>query len=448
MNKRQFNLTSALLRGQWAIDPMYAMQHLPLIERMLGGEHVSFYGDDEQEAPEPVASLYVLDAGSWRRASDQDPASMTGVQFLSIEGPMMKHGTCGDAGTTDYVDALQAAYKDKRVNATVIGWDTPGGQIDGTPTLHDAVRNPAKPTVSLITDGMMCSAGYWGAAPSDAILASQPTDIVGSIGVYTTLRDVREYYAKAGIKITDVYSSISSLKNVEYRKALEGDLAPLIARLDKSANAFIKTVMAARGAKLTSKDWQKGGTYSADDALKEGLIDGISSKENALDMAADMAKTRTKKSFNFSNNTKSKTEMSGLVARVMAAINGQASEENNDATPHDVAIEALGNVAEQRQTRIVALEGQVATLTTERDAARTIATTAQTRVAELEGQVAALTTERDTFRATAETYGAQPGAAPTPKASDLKAEGTGGTPSPRDLTANNSMNKTAAAYGL
>lgn len=448
MNKRQFNLTSAILRGQWAIDPMYAMQHLPLVERMLAGETVSFFGDDDEKEPDTIASLYVLDGGSWRAATAQDPNSLTGVQYMSIAGPMMKHGSCGSLGTADYADALHAAYRDKRVSATLIGWDTPGGQLDGTPTLHDAIQNPAKPTVSLVTDGMMASAGYWGAAPSDKIFASQATDIVGSIGVYTTLRDVRQYYEKMGVKVTDVYSSLSSQKNIEYRKALEGDLAPLIARLDRSANVFIKTVTAARGTKLNSKDWKNGGTYAADEALKMGLIDGMSTFEDALNMAADMAKTRKQKSFSPTQNTNTKPNMS-LVNKAKAFLLGASATDDADPSAHrDAALEALAQVAEERQTRITTLETELATARQSLATATAAQTVAQTRITELEGQNTTLTTERDTARAEAAAFGNQPGAAPTSKGTAKKVEGEGGTPSAKDLTANNSMNQMAAVFGL
>lgn len=448
MDKRQFNLVSAILRGIWAVDPLYAIQHLPWAEELLKGNQKAFFDDDDEEEDTPLATLYVQDGGVWRPAADKDPASLGGIQALEISGPMMKNGGWCSYGTRDYVSALDAAYKDKRVMGNLITWDTPGGQVDGTPSLHDAVANPAKPTVSLVKDGMMCSAGVWGSAGSDAILASQLTDLIGSVGVYTSLRDAREMYKKYGITVTDVYSNRSTHKNIEYRRALEGDLAPLRSSLDKTADLFIATVKAARGKKLTSDEWNTGATFTAQEAQSIGLIDGMGNFEDALNLAADMAKTRKKKSFSPTQNTSNPKPNMSLVNKAKAFLLGAAATDDTDTTPRDAALEALAQVAEDRQARITTLETELATARQGLATAATAQTTANARITELEGQVATLTTERDTARTEAAKYGKQPGAAPTPKASDLKVEGEGGTPSAKDLTANNSMNKAAAEYGL
>lgn len=442
MNKKRkaFHLTSALLKGEWAIDPIFAIQHMPLVENLIDNKQVSFsWGDDDDEEEEAqIASMYVFDAGQWRRSEGNDSASLARVQLMSIEGPMFKYGSCGSFGTVDYTEALLGAYRDKQVAATVINWDSPGGQLDGTPSLHDAVANPAKPTVSRIDNGMMASAAFWGAAPSDAILASQPTDIVGSIGVYTTLRDARDYYKRIGIEMKDVYSNRSGQKNIEYRRALEGDLGPLRARLDKSADTFIATVKKARGKKLTSDAWTEGGTYTAQEGKVIGLIDDMASLEDALTLALDMAKTRNKKSF---SNLNQNNNM-GLVQNALDFIKGNSSS-GSEAEATNAAVQALGTVAEERQTQIVALQGQLATARQELTTARAELTTANTQVTTLQGQVTTLTADRDKWKEKAESYGSQPGETPTQKASEKKEEGAPSTPKAED-----SFSKAAAEFGL
>lgn len=450
MDNRKFNLVSAILRGVWAVDPLYALQHLSWAEKIINLEQKSFFdenNDKEEEAR--IATVYVSDGGIWRPKNDKDSASMTGIETLNIEGPMLKNGGWCSYGTRDYVEALHAAYQNKSVSATVIRWDTPGGQVDGTPSLYDAVRNPAKPTVSLVDDGMCCSAGVWGSIGSDAILASQLTDIIGSVGVYTTLRDAREMYKKYGVTVSEVYSTRSTEKNIEYRRALEGDLAPLRKSLDKTADIFIAAVSAARGKKLKSDEWNTGAAFTAQEAKTIGLIDDMGTFQDALSLAADMAKTRTKTSFSNPNNKNQKSDMS-LLKNARNFISGKAGasgESGDEGERRDAAMEALANIAEERQTRIAELEGQLNTANTERQTAAAGLATANARITELEGQVTSLTTERDGLQTKVKSLGGQPGAAPTSEGTDKKVEGDD-KQTFAEKTAGNSMNKAAAALGL
>jgi protease IV len=447
MKRRNFNLISALIHEQWAIDPFYALLHLEVVEKLIAGEPVAWVDreEDREEDPdvvEQVSQLWIQDGGQWRRSSDSENIS-DAVQMISVQGPIVKFGTCGDAGTVDYVEALNRAYANKKVGATLVAWDSPGGQLNGTPSLHDAIKNDAKPTVSVVDDGMMASAALWGAVSSDLILASQKTDLIGSIGVYSTLRDYRDYYKQRGITSLDVYSRKSTKKNIEYRKALEGDLSALQDRLDKSADQFIETVQQARGKKLTSKDWQEGGIYTADEALTMGLVDGFGSIQEALSIAADMAKTRTKKSFSPTNKNKTQKSNMSLVNKAKAFLMGaDATGATDPAAARDAALEALAQVAEERQT-------QIATLQTELATSNQNLTTARTRITELEGQVSTLTTERDQYQQQAAEYGSQPGATPTPKATNKKVEGQGEeVKTATEKTAGNSLNQFAAEFGL
>jgi protease IV len=420
MNKRGFNLVSAILKGTWAIDPLYALQHLPWAEDFINGKKSSFFDDDDDEEPEPIATVYVQDGGLWRKATEKDPLSLQGIQTFSIAGPMMKQGSCGSYGTADYAEAMMEAYANRRVAATLVNWDTPGGQVYGTPTLHDAVKNPAKPTVSLINDGMCCSAGVWASIGSDAILASQATDIFGSIGVYTTLRDARKMYEEYGIKLTEIYSSRSTEKNIEYRRALEGDLAPMRSSLDKTADVFIETVAASRKGKLTADRWKKGGTFTAKEAKDEGLIDGMSSFQDALSLAADMANTRKQKSFSNPNNN---PNMSLLQNAKNFILGTGASAEGDENTRREAAMTALAGVAEEAQKQAAALQEQVTGLTKERDTAKGELVAANTKITGLENQITTLTKERDDAVAKAEEFGKQPGDKPTPKGTSAGSEG-------------------------
>lgn len=428
MNKA-FRVISALERGIWAIEPLWALQHLSIAEKLLAGEPVVSFADDEEEKDaQTVATLYIEDGGFWRTASEEEAEKYDGmVQVVSISGPLFKNGTWCNYGTTDYTNSVWGGYQNPNVSAILLDIDSPGGEVSGVPSLYDAVRHDAKPVVGFCNDGLMCSGGYYLTAGADHIYASQRTDLIGSIGVYTRLRDLREYYKSQGIKFIEVYAEQSLEKNLEIRKAFQGDTKPLVAELSSLAEEFISAVKYSRGDKLTKgeRDPFKGGAFFATEAQALGLIDGIVPLGDALSVAADMGQTKRKKSVNFSSNY-----MFGSKYKSLTALRGKAAAAVTDADLDTVnaelkaeGVEGVVVVnaswiadAEKLQSDYEAAQQQLA------DAGKD---TEKTKA--LENQVAQLTKERDDAQAEVQRLGRQPGEKPLPKGSQKHAEGEDGS---------------------
>ena len=95
--------------------------------------------------------------------------------------------------------------------------------------------------------------------------------------------DDSEYLEKHGIKIQEIYSSYSTLKNEDARKVENGETQAYIEKyLDPVAKAFIEDVKLARKKVANDSDALKGECYLADDAQEVGLIDGVKSFDDAL----------------------------------------------------------------------------------------------------------------------------------------------------------------------
>lgn len=449
-----FNVVSALQRGIWAIEPLWALQHLQSAEDILAGKFTTSAqkeGENEEIDRVPVATVYVDDSGFWRPIGGKDSYS-NAVKVISIEGPIFKNGTWCSYGTKDWTAAVWEAYQDPNISAVLLDIDSPGGQVSGIPSLYDAVRNPAKPTVSFCNDGMMCSGGYYIAAGSDAIVSSQRTDMIGSIGVYTRLRDLRDYYAKEGIRTMDVYAKQSTEKHIEIRRALEGDLMPLVEELSQMAEEFIGAVKASRGSKLkeTEKDPFKGGSFYAPQAQEMGLIDEIMSLGETLSMTADMGKTKTKKSYQlkpidmFGNKFKTLTAVQGIAA-------ADITEDHLEAINAQLKGEGIEGVAVVNASWIAEAETLQATANAAEAKAKQLEATNTanaTKMAELEAQIGNLSAERDSWKEKAEAYGSQPGAVATRGKSDKASEGEGDAETFATKTASLSHNKLAKEYGL
>ncbi|WP_171609333.1 S49 family peptidase [Limnovirga soli] len=279
-----FKKVSAILRGNWLIDKGWAQSHMPLVHSFLQGNAQagalimgSSENDDEEEddSPELVPSTVNVYEVCPRTKVAEIPFGA--IANVDIVGPMMKDGDWCSWGMCDYAILMDALREAPNVAAVIIDIDSPGGQVDGTATLGDAIRNctTVKPVVGFIDDGMSASAAYWCISQCTEVYVGQPTDEVGSIGVYCTIADWNAYYASLGLPVTDVYSTLSEDKNATYKEAIKGNEAPLQEKLDFIANAFIDAVKQGRAGKIKGTDWATGKMYYAQDALALGLIDGV-----------------------------------------------------------------------------------------------------------------------------------------------------------------------------
>ena len=207
-----------------------------------------------------------------------------GLAMHEMKGFISEKGYYGwMAGMCDFREQLIAADNDPMVSGHVICVDSCGGEALACKPTYDVVASLNKPCVALVEDAC-CSAAYYNVCAADAIFAVQSLCKVGSIGTMTTVCDDSAYLESLGIKIVDFYSSLSPNKISPWQKAIEGDPSDLITNfLDPAAKEFTKAVKDARMS--VSEDALTGTLYNANDAIKNGLIDGIKSYDQAINYA-------------------------------------------------------------------------------------------------------------------------------------------------------------------
>ena len=232
-----------------------------------------------------VTASYVVNTNtnSWNYVGFAN-APEGSIAIIPIKGVLMKTDWCGEFGTMNLARVVRDAANSPNIAAILLCADGPGGQVYGTGTLADAVKDARaqKPVFAHVEEGMAASATYWSIINAVKIYLSRGTDMVGSIGVYQTIADYRGMYEKEGIKVIDVYSSKSPEKNMNWRKAFdENDLTKLVTELDFIDDVFMGAVRAARGTAL-NEDALKGDMYYAENAISMGLADGIMSLESTI----------------------------------------------------------------------------------------------------------------------------------------------------------------------
>lgn len=238
------------------------------------------------------------------------------VAIVNLDGVIME-------GMLGYVHKqIQQASKDKQVKAVVLRINSPGGSITASDELHqkllemkkgnEARKIHAVPHLVVSMGSLAASGGYYIAMPSEKIFAERTT-MTGSIGVYASFPNVEGLSKQLGagmitIKQGEIKDSGSPFKLMgEKEKQVWQDM------VDQSYNLFVKVVEEGRPAlkgKLLEKveiqpvqagpnpngkavAYQRyradGGIYTADQALKFGLVDQIGNLDEAITEAKKLA---------------------------------------------------------------------------------------------------------------------------------------------------------------
>jgi protease IV len=287
-----FSTISAVLRGRWLIDKNFAQANLPIAFRLMNGERVDF-GNEKNEEVEPVA-LHTKMASAYavNYYSDLSRLPQGSIAVVNLAGPLLKYGDMCSWGMIDYAALINRLSNAGNVSGIILNIDSPGGQADGTAMLADTITKARqkKPVVAIIDDGMAASAAMWIASAANEIYVTQPTDMVGSVGVYTSIADWNAHYLDYfKLPVKDIYAPQSTDKNNDYIQALAGDESLIKADLKVLADQFINIVKRNRGSKINGSDWTTGKMFYAKDAIKQGLIDGIKSFEQVIKRVNDLA---------------------------------------------------------------------------------------------------------------------------------------------------------------
>lgn len=210
------------------------------------------------------------------------------VGIIPIEGAISKNVGFYEALWLEAFDIqwglelIEQAARDGSIRGVLIDFDTPGGTIAGVPEFAAAVKKLArkKPVVSY-TDDLLASAGYYMAAGSSEIIASDSSR-TGSIGVYAAFYDMTALYERYGISVEVFRNSGADYKGegLPGTKLSEKYKEMLKASIDESAKEFKLWVTSNR--EKVEGETMRGQVFNGRAAKKAGLVDRVGSFEFAL----------------------------------------------------------------------------------------------------------------------------------------------------------------------
>lgn len=224
------------------------------------------------------------------------------VVVIPIMDTMSRYGDMCSFGSEDVASWIAQANTDHSVSGIVLEINSPGGDVDGTEMLGNAVKNSQKPVVAWVA-GMAASAAYWVASQAREIVAeSEVATRVGSIGVLAMHVDASAALEKEGYKVTIIRSDGSE------DKALFNSVEPLgedivsntKAELNLIRSQFINIVKAGRPG--IAEDVFSGKMYSGKDAKKRKMVDRFGSLSDAVRRADLLARTPKQSNSNQANS--------------------------------------------------------------------------------------------------------------------------------------------------
>lgn len=177
--------------------------------------------------------------------------------------------------------AISAANADDSVKAIFLEIDSPGGSVTGVPEAARLIRNSAKP-VYAYSETLCASAAYWLASGATGIFASESA-LVGSIGVFVPIADMRRMFEMAGIEM-DVIKA-GTLKAAGYpgtslSAEQRADLQSSVDFIYAMFTSFISERESANG--MPSRETMQGQDFYGEQALEACLVDGIGRRDEIL----------------------------------------------------------------------------------------------------------------------------------------------------------------------
>lgn len=213
------------------------------------------------------------------------------VLVLPVQGEMSRSSYWG-YGNDFYVRQLNDAAQDKDFKGAVLNIYSPGGTADSTPAFAQAVAE-FKKSKPIITQTSYCaSAAYYVASQCNEIfIEDQAASSIGSIGTLLILENWAENLKQQGIDMEIMRATGSEDKaRVNWIEQLSDEArAGLQTMLDACQKEFAGAVKRGRAGKINDSVLT-GKMYGADEALKQGLVDGKGDLAKAVKRVLELAK--------------------------------------------------------------------------------------------------------------------------------------------------------------
>ena len=213
------------------------------------------------------------------------------IAVIYAQGPVLySEGSENVIGQDIFLEAIDEAVKNRRVKAIVLRIDSPGGSALTSDIIWNALVKAKEEKPLVVSMGnVAASGGYYLAVAGDEIYATDMT-ITGSIGVFATVPNIKGFSEDVGINASHVKTHDNALGYSVF-KAPEGHFRATIKEgIEYVYDTFKQRV--ASGRNMTVEEVEaiaQGRVWTGEQALQNGLVDGLGGMDQAIEAAARLA---------------------------------------------------------------------------------------------------------------------------------------------------------------
>jgi signal peptide peptidase SppA len=254
----------------WAIMPDKMEMIMQMLgPRLAGGTIPEFEAAHQRQSLRPQGKVVVL------------PMVGTMTQRANM---MTEHS--GMLSTDTFGKMIDQLAGDPSVKSIILDIDSPGGSMFGIEELTQKIRAAAgKKRVVAVANSLMASAAYYTGSAATKVFAA-PGSLVGSIGVIMTHIDHSEALAAEGVKYTFVTAGKYKALGNATEPMGEDAMAYMQGLVDDGYNQFLSAVATNRNVSKANvkAEYGQGKVLTPKDALNAGMIDGIRTLDQVVDM--------------------------------------------------------------------------------------------------------------------------------------------------------------------
>jgi ClpP class serine protease len=198
-----------------------------------------------------------------------------GTAIIPVHGVLGKHLSsmeifCGGCSIDRVSKMIDVAEENPFIRKVAFHFQSPGGQIVGTPELGRKIANISKDTMSY-ADELCCSAALWAASQADNFYTTDST-MVGCCEVYCLFLDRSKQLSDQGIKVNAVAAGKFTLAGASFKAMTKEEMEMFQKDVD-SVHADFKAALTSRRA--IADEYLEGQVFSGSKAAEIGMTDGV-----------------------------------------------------------------------------------------------------------------------------------------------------------------------------
>ncbi len=229
--------------------------------------------------------------GNWFYGNDQYVSTSPNIAVLYVEGTIMSTSVDSFQMPVGYqhqwtLNQIDDLINDSYNKAIMLVINSPGGGVYESDELYLKLKEYRDQTgrpIYATMGSMAASGGYYIATASDKIYANRNT-WTGSIGVTIgTFYDISEFLAKNGVKTKTITSGNNKAMGSMTDPMTAEQLAIFQSLVNEAYEQFTGIVAKERKMDLSVvKKLADGRIYTAKQALSNGLVDAIGTRQEAM----------------------------------------------------------------------------------------------------------------------------------------------------------------------